>query len=150
MDMDVTHQQFAEAVHAETLSLKGFLRGMFYAVANPIADKFLRDRMTACVVWGEGFVAHMDEFEAEHCESCDVDCGMSLKADIAALVDGLLPVIEQYRQLGGDEALLCRAEELLDRLDDKLENYAFAADTEMRDLVRRVSDKLNSDAKFCA
>jgi hypothetical protein len=152
--MDITHQQFTEAFHPQSVSVLGMVRDVGGVIGggirNSIMAKFVEDNLVVALSCGESIINRLDEFEAEHCHTCSEDCGMILRDDLAALVDGYTKLLEQHRRSGIAEALISREEDLLDRLDNKLENYAFAADSELRDLVRQVSAKYNSNANLQA
>lgn len=146
--MILAHQQFTEDIHQEAVSLREVLHWVLCTPLRFLAVKLLENRIDESLARCERMLVKLNKFEAENCESCDTDCGMVLKSDLAGLVDGYSQVLEKAKQVGINEILIGRTEELLVQLDDKLDTYTFSSDKEMRDLVRAMSDRLNSNAEF--
>lgn len=70
-----------------------------------------------------------------------------MQHELRAMRDGLIAIIKQDETTKMLPFFFKRyAAKVIERLDDKLENYALASDPEIKDLVNALSSKLNNHA----
>ncbi len=139
----ITHEKLEQMVTMESAALRA-LCATFMAPVSCV-NTFIK-----CVYLVYGFsklFPRLDEIE-RGCETCENSCDFPIQNELRAMRDELVSVIKRDETTNILPFFFKRyAAKAIDRLDDKLENYALASDPEIKDLVNALSGKLNSHAR---
>lgn len=138
----ITHEKLEQMITTEGAALTA-LCATFMAPASCI------NAVIKCVYLMYGFsrlLPRLDEVD-RGCATCENSCDFPMQHELRAMRDGLIAIIKQDETTKMLPFFFKRyAAKVIERLDDKLENYALASDPEIKDLVNALSSKLNNHA----
>ncbi len=90
------------------------------------------------------FLRNLDMFDRDHCLTCETACSFPIQDDIRTARDGIVSILDKQRSVPLLSPVIYMLNSFIGKLDDKLENYALAGDTEIKDLITSISNKLGS------
>lgn len=135
----ITHDMLERKIAAES----GEMQSLCSALTLPLSFVDAMIRTLYLLYASRRVVKALDQMEELHCLECDGACGFGFRERVALARDCLTMLLEKENEMQLPFFPRRAFRGVVERLDDKLENYGIAADQDIRDLLGELNEKLD-------
>lgn len=135
----ITHDMLERKIAAES----GEMQSLCAALTLPLSFIDGMIRTVYLLYASRRVVKALDQMEELHCLECDGACGFGFRERVAQARDCLTMLLEKENEIQLPFFPRRAFHGIVERLDDKLENYEIAADQDIRDLLGELAHKMD-------